>query len=130
MTPLTVDHAKRHVHKAEEYLRSAQAALAAGDVDAAGGNAALAGVNAADGVSGLVQGNRWNGPHEQAAAHVQRAGMDGKAVAAQLRRLLREKTRAHDEATRLTPSRAEALVLAAERAVAAARRALARHEVG
>ncbi len=128
VTPLTVEQAGQHLRKAEEYLRAAQAALAGGDLDAAGGTAVLAGINAADSVSGLAQGNRWSGPHEQAAAHVQRAGADGKAVATQLRRLLREKTRAHYEARPLSRSQAEALVQAAGRALAAAQRAQARLE--
>lgn len=70
VTPLGVEDATRHLSKAQEYLRAAQGSLAAGDLDAAGGNAVLAGINAADAVSGVLQGNRWSGPHEQAAAHV------------------------------------------------------------
>ncbi len=76
ITALTVAQGEEHPRKAEEYLRSAQAALERGDLDAAGGNAVLAGINAADGVSGLLQGSRWDGAHEQAAAHVQTAGAD------------------------------------------------------
>lgn len=128
LAPLTVEQAGRHLSKAEEYLRTARTALEAGDLDAAGGNAVLAGINAADSVSGLAQGNRWAGPHEQAAAHVQKAGTDGKAVASQLRRLVRQKTRAHYEVKPLDRSEAAGLVQAADRAVAAARRSRARYE--
>lgn len=128
VTPLTVEQAAQHLRKAEEYLRTARAALAAGDLDAAGGNAVLAGVNAADSVSGLVQGNRWAGAHEQAAAHVQQAGTDGSAVAGQLRTLIRQRTRTHDEGRPLGRAQAERLMLAADRAVGAARRAHARHD--
>lgn len=133
LASLTVEQAGRHLSKAEEYLRTARTALEAGDLDAgdldaAGGNAVLAGINAADSVSGLAQGNRWAGPHEQAAAHVQKAGADGKAVASHLRRLVRQKTRAHYEVKPLDRSEAATLVQAADRAVAAARRARARYE--
>lgn len=128
VTPITPLQAQQHLRKAEEYLRTAQAALAAGDLDAAGGNAVLAGINAADSVSGMLQGTRWSGAHEQAAAHVQKAGPDGKAVATQLRKLVRKKTQTHYEVTRLTPAQARGLVEAAERAVSAARRAVAQYE--
>lgn len=128
ITALTVAQAEEHLRKAEEYLRSAQAALEREDFDAAGGNAVLAGINAADGVSGLLQGSRWNGAHEQAAAHVQTAGADGKAVATQLRKLIRRKTQAHYEGKALRRAQAQELVQAAERAVAAARPARARYE--
>lgn len=126
VTPLTVAQALRHLDKAREYLRAAQRSLAAGDNDAAGGTAVLAGINAADCVSGALQGNRWNGTHEQAAAHVKKAGVDGKAVAAQLAKLIRRKNQAHYEQVALRPADAADLVLAAERAVAAAERATAR----
>jgi len=123
--PLGVAEALRHLDKAQEYLRAAQRSLAEGDLDAAGGTAVLAGINAADCVSGIVQGNRWNGAHEQAAAHVKRAGDDGRAVAAQLAKLIRKKTQTHYEQTRLRPSEATVLVQAAQRAVLAAERAAA-----
>lgn len=125
-TPLTVAQALRHLEKAHEYLRAAQWSLARGDLDAAGGSAVLAGINAADCVSGALQGTRWNGAHEQAAAHVKKVGTDGKAVAAQLAKLVRRKNQAHYEQVALRPADAADLVLAAERAVAAAERATAR----
>jgi len=121
--PLSVAEARRHLRKAEEYLRSAQAALEGDDGDAAGGTAVLAGINASDAVCGLVLGNHWCGPHEQAAAHAQKAGDDGKAVADQLRKLVRKKTQAHYQVKELRPAEAAALVLAAKRAVVAAQRA-------
>lgn len=127
VTSMSVAEALRHLAKAHEYLRAAQRSLADGDLDAAGGNAVLAGINAADCVSGLVQGNRWNGPHEQAAGHVRRAGEDGRAVAGQLAKLIRKKTQAHYEQTALRQGEATALVQAAERAVANAERAAARY---
>lgn len=130
VTPLTVVEALRHLEKAQEYLRASQWSLAAGDLDAAGGTAVLAGINAADCVSGAVQGNRWNGAHEQAAAHVKKAGADGKAVGTQLVKLLRRKNQAHYEQVALRPADATELVLAAERAVAAAERATARLRLG
>ena len=122
VTPVTVAEAARHLAKAREYLRAAQTALAAGDLDAAGGTAVLAGVNAADSVSGYLQGNRWQGAHEQAAAHVRKAGADGKAVATQLTKLIRKKTQTHYEVRRLRPPEADALVQTAERALAVAER--------
>ncbi len=126
VTPLSASAALRHLEKANEYLRAAQHSLEAGDLDAAGGNAVLAGVNAADCVSGVVNANRWNGPHEQAAAHVKRSGEEGRAVAAQLAKLLRKKSQAHYEQTRLRPAEVADLVRAAERAIEVAERAAAR----
>lgn len=126
VTPLTASAALRHLEKANQYLRAAQHSLETGDLDAAGGNAVLAGINAADCVSGIVNADRWNGPHEQAAAHVKRAGDEGRAVAAQLTKLLRKKTQAHYEQARLRPAEVTDLVKAAERAVEAAERAAAR----
>lgn len=123
---LTVSEAVRHLEKAREYLLAAQHSLEIGDLDAAGGNAVLAGVNAADCVSGAINANRWNGPHEQAVAHVKTAGTHGRAVATHLARLLRKKTQAHYEQTRLRPSEVADLVRAAERAVDIAERAAAR----
>ncbi len=125
VVPLGVADALRHLDKAQEYLRAAQRSLDEGDLDAAGGTAVLAGINAADCVSGIVQGNRWNGAHEQAAAHVKQAGGDGKAVATQLAKLIRKKTQTHYEQTRLRPAEASGLVQAAQRAVASAERAAA-----
>ena len=124
---VTVAEAARHLAKAQEYLRAARTALAAGDLDAAGGTAVLAGVNAADSVSGYLQGNRWQGAHEQAAGHVRKAGPDGKAVASQLAKLIRKKTQTHYEVRRLRPIEAGELVQAAERAVAVAERVSERH---
>lgn len=121
VTPLTAADAERHLDKAEQYLRVAATALERGDLDAAGGNAVNAGINAADAVSGMVQGDRWNGAHEQAAAHVRKAGPHGRTVANQLGRLVRKKSQAQYEATPLRKKEAEALVQAAERAVGAAR---------
>ncbi len=126
VTPVTAAEASRHLDKAMEYLRAAQYALESGDLDAAGGNAVLAGINAADCVSGVVNGNRWNGAHEQATAHAKTAGPDGRAVGAQLAKLLRKKTQAHYEQTRLRPAEAADLVKAAERAVEVAERSAAR----
>lgn len=124
-SPVSIREALRHLEKAQEYLRAAQTSLAAGDLDAAGGNAILAGINAADCVSGIGQGTRWAGPHEQAAAHVKKAGPAGIAVATQLAKLIRKKTQTHYEQTRLRPAEARELVKAAERSVLAAERAAA-----
>lgn len=120
-TPLTTTQARAHLAKAEEYLAAAHTALGGGAYSAAGGTAVLAGINAADCVAGLLLGSRWNGPHEQAAAHINRAGEEGRAVAAQLRKLLRKKTQAHYETKALTAAEAELLVQAAARAVTTAR---------
>lgn len=128
MTPLTTAEAHRHLEKAQEYLRAAQRSLTGGDLAAAAGNAVLAGINAADCVSGMIQGNRWNGAHEQAAAHVKKAGTDGRVVAAQLGKLVRKKTQVHYEQTRIRPKQASELVQAAERALAAAELVMARHQ--
>jgi hypothetical protein len=121
VTPLTAAEAERHLDKAEQYLRAAATALEHGDHDAAGGNAVNAGINAADSLSGMIQGDRWSGPHEQATAHVRKVGADGRIVANQLAKLIRKKSQAQYEATPLRLNEAAALVQAAERAVEAAR---------
>lgn len=121
VSPLTPPQAERHLDKAEQFLRAASTALESGDLDAAGANAVNAGINAADSVSGMVQGNRWNGAHEQAAAHVRKAGPDGKIIANHLAKLVRKKTQTQYEATPIRPKEAQALVQAAQRTVEAAR---------
>lgn len=126
--PLSPAEALAHLTKAEEFLRSAQDAMKRGDASAAGANAVLSGINAADCVSGLLQGNRWQGPHEQAAAHVSKAGADGKAVEAQLAKLLRKKTLSQYDSRALRGKEAAELVQAAERALTAARRVAARQK--
>ena len=120
-TPLTTTQARAHLAKAEEYLAAAQKALEDDAYSAAGGTAVLAGINAADCVAGLLLGSRWNGPHEQAAAHLSHAGEEGRAVAAHLRKLLRKKTQAHYETKALTAAEAQLLVQAAARTVSTAR---------
>lgn len=117
VSPMSVVEALEHLRKAQEYRRAAEYALGNEDFDAAAGNAVLAGINAADCVSGLEQGNRWSGPHGQAPAHIKKGGLAGRAVAGQLSKLLRRKTQAHYEVTRLTMGDAKALVLACQRAV-------------
>lgn len=122
----TVTDARRHLDKAQQYLRSARQALEAYDSDAAAGNAVLAGINSGDAVSGIVNGNRWDGAHEGAARHVERAGPDGKAAARQLRKLIRKKSQAHYQTRPISTNEARDLVQAAERAVSAAERAIGR----
>ena len=119
-TPLTVAQSRVHFTKATQFLRSAEVALNAGDLDAAGANAVLATVNAADCVCGLVLGNRWGGAHEQASAHVAKAGESGKSIAVQLRKTLRKKSQAHYEAVPLTSKEATDMVVAARRALGSA----------
>ena len=124
--PVTPREAVAHLRQAEEYLRAAQHALSIGDFNAAAGTAVDAGINAGDAVAGMNLGQRWKGPHEQAADYVARAGAEGKEVARELRRLLPLKTRSHYDAAAVTESKARTAVTAAERAVAVARRATAR----
>lgn len=125
--PCGTSEARRHLNKAQQYLRSANEALDRNDHDAAAGKAVLAGINAADAVSGIVNGDRCDGPHEGAAKHVDKAGQDGKAVSLQLRKLVRKKTQAHYQAGPVAPKEAQDLVQAGARAVAAAERTVERH---
>ena len=71
-------------------------------------------------------GRRWKGPHEQAAQFVAGAGVDGREVAKQLRRLLPLKTQAQYTSKPVTRSKATSCVEAARRAVTIARRATSR----
>jgi hypothetical protein len=112
---ITTAQAVAHYRQATEYLRAAQHCLSI-----AAGTAVDAGINAADAVAGMNLGQRWKGPHEQAADFVAKAGADGKAVARELRRLLPLKTQSHYDATAINKSKATSAVTAAERAVAVA----------
>lgn len=125
-TALTTAEARAHLSQAHEYLRAAQFSLDNHDWNAAVGIAVLAGINAADAVAGFGIGLRWSGAHEQAAAHVTRAGTDGRAVAAQIRKLVRVKNLGQYEAKPARSAEAADMVQAAERAVATADRAQGR----
>jgi hypothetical protein len=115
-----------HCRQAEEFLRAAEHSLQIGDFNAAAGTAIDAGINAADAVAGINLGRRWKGPHEQASQFVAGAGVDGKALAKELRRLLPLKTRSHYSADPVSRSKATACVEAARRAVAIAQRVATR----
>jgi hypothetical protein len=130
VAPLSTAEARNHLSKAEQFLRQAQNSLEDEDWDAAGSAAVLAGINAADSVSGMLQGNRWDGAHPQAAAHVRKAGEDGKAVAAQLTKLMAKKTQSQYESKPLRQDESSKLVRAAERAVVVARRVDLRQRAG
>lgn len=123
---VTAAQAAAHRNQAEEYLRSARAALSLGDDNAAAGNAVNAGINAADAVAGANLGKRWRGPHEQAADFAAIAGVEGREVAKELRRLIPVKTLAHYDASPVSRTKAAAAVASAERAVAVARRVTSR----
>ena len=125
---ISVQEAVAHQRQAEEYLRAAQHSLAIGDYNAAAGTAVDAGINAADAVAGMNQGQRWKGPHDQAADFAEKVGGEGKEIARELRRLLPLKTQSHYDAAAVTSAKARSAVTAAERAVAIARRAIARAE--
>lgn len=115
-----------HCRQAEEYLRAAEHSLEIGDLNAAAGTAIDAGINAADAVAGVNLGRRLKGAHEQASQFVSRAGVDGRDVAKQLRRLLPLKTQSHYSAEPVSRAKAAASVDAARRAVAIARRVMTR----
>lgn len=123
---ISPSQAVAHCRQAEEYLRSAEAALDRGDFNAAAGTAVDAGINAADTVAGMNLGKRWKGPHDQAAAFVESAGIQGREVARELRRLIPLKNQAHYEPVAVSATRASGAVEAARRAVAVATRASAR----
>jgi hypothetical protein len=91
---ITKADAIAHGRQAEEYLRAAEHSLEIADYNAAAGTAIDAGINAADAVAGVNLGRRWKGPHEQAAQFVAGAGVDGRDLAKELRRLLPLKTQA------------------------------------
>lgn len=93
--------------------------------DACAGNAVLATINAADAVAGILLGERWQGPHEGAVQHVARAGEAGVSIARHLRRVIRWKSRAHDDAAPMPAGESLHLLRAAEQAVAIAERVVA-----
>ncbi|MGI9003345.1 MAG: HEPN domain-containing protein [Pseudonocardia sp.] len=124
--PVEPHDAVAHQQQAEEYLRAAQHCLLQGDLNAAAGTAVDAGINAADAVAGMNLGQRWKGPHEQAADFVAKAGDEGKEVARELRRLLPLKTQSHYEPAQVSATKARGAVAAAERVVSIARRVVAR----
>jgi hypothetical protein len=125
---ITKADAVAHCRQAEEYLRAAEHSLELGDYNAAAGTAIDVGINAADAVAGLNLGRRWKGAHEQASQFVARAGVDGRDLAKELRRLLPIKTQAQYSSRPVTRSKAEQCVQAARRAVAIARRVTGRVE--
>lgn len=126
-TSLSVEDAHRHAEKAGEFLRVAEQALEDGNRDAAGANAVFATVHAADAISGFLQGNRWSGPHDQAAAHVQRAGREGRHAAKELRRVLPKRTAVEYSAAGLGATTINEMLQAARRAVSVASRVAERH---
>lgn len=115
-----------HCNQAEEYLRAAEHSLQIGDLNAAAGTAIDAGINAADAVAGINLGRRWKGTHDQASRFVAGAGVDGRDVAKELRRLLPLKTQSHYSAESVSRAKARTCVDAAGRAVAVARRVVSR----
>lgn len=123
---VTPSEADAHKDQAEEYLRAAHHSSSRGDFNAAAGTAVDAGINAADAVAGMNMGQRWKGAHEQAADFAAKAGSEGKEVARELRRLLPLKTQAHYDPATVSETKARSAVVAAQRAVAVARRAVAR----
>jgi hypothetical protein len=125
---ITKAEAVAHCRQAEEYLRAAEHSFGIGDYNAAAGTAVDAGINAADAVAGINLGRRWKGPHEQASQFVAGAGVDGREVAGELRRLLPIKTQAQYSSRPVARSKAEQCVRAARRAVAVARRVTGRVE--
>ncbi len=124
--PLTRADAIAHCDQAGEYLRAAEHSLEIGDLNAATGTAIDAGINAADAVAGINLGRRWKGAHEQASRFVAGAGVDGRDVAKELRRLLPLKTQSQYSAARVSLTKATSSVDAARRAVAIARRVVSR----
>ncbi len=115
------DCAAHSYGRVQEFFRNIQ-----GDFNAAAATAVDAGINAADAVAGMNLGQRWKGPHEQAADFVAKAGEEGKEVARELRRLLPLKTQAHYEPAQVSATKARSAVTAAERAVGIARRVIVR----
>jgi hypothetical protein len=126
MVVITRIEAMAHRRQAEEYLRAAEYSFSIGDFNAAAGTAIDAGINAADAVAGVNLGARWKGPHEQASRFVAKAGVDGRDIAKELRRLLPVKTQAHYSAQPVTAAKASMCVGAARRAVAIAERVTTR----
>jgi hypothetical protein len=74
----------------------------------------------------MLIGERWQGDHDGAADHVARGGPDGIAVARQLRRVMRWKSRAHYDAAPVPMAESLNLLRAAERAVLIAERVVSR----
>jgi hypothetical protein len=117
--------AEAHLSKAREYLRAATDSLALDNRVAATGNAVHAGIAAADAIAAALVGSVWAGEHSQAPVHLEKAGVDGRQAATQLRRLLPLKTKAEYDPAPISAGDARAAVRAAERMVAIAERVVA-----
>ena len=117
--------ARAYLAKAEEYLQASRDSLDHENFTAATGNAVHAEIAAADGLSAVRSGSTWAGEHSQAPAHLEETGgADGKRAAQQRRRLIPMKNRAEYDPRPVTATDARAAVLAAERLVLLAVKAI------
>ena len=117
--------AQAYLDKAREFLRAARDSLDLANYTAAAGNAVHAGIAAADAISTALSRTVWRGEHAQAVRHLESAGIEGKAAARHLRRLLPMKTRAEYDPAPMRAAEAKAAVQAAERIVDQAAAAVA-----
>jgi hypothetical protein len=109
--------ARAYASRAAEFQLAAHHALNEGLYVAAAGNAVNAGINAASAVTAARLGQRWAGPHEDAADFTRRAGPEGVRVANDLARLLAIKNEAQYDPVPISHTKAARAVNWAERAV-------------
>lgn len=127
--PVSLQQARAHLGKAEEYLEAASAELEAGRSIAAASLAVHSGINAADTVTGMRMGQRAAGQnHDEVLALLRQAGPDGAALERDLLRLLPLKTKAEYDPDDVPKATARRAVGWAQRCVAVARRVAAGQE--
>jgi uncharacterized protein (UPF0332 family) len=119
--PAGIQDAIGAADKADQFLQAAKTELELGRTDVATSNAVNAGILAADAICAIEKGLRST-KHAEAATLLASIPRDGKALSAQLSRLLAYKTKAQYSNTEsISPSDAQKAVAGAERLVEKAR---------
>jgi len=97
--------AKAHLSKAQEYLTAAELTLGLDLYNAAASNAVTSGINSKDAIC-MKRNGRINKTesHTDAVRDLKRAGRDGSALASNLTRLISIKTKAQYQSTSVAPS--------------------------
>lgn len=118
---MTLGRARQHLAKATEFLDAAELALDTDLFSAATGSAVTAGINAKDAICLGLTGRTGKGQdHRTAVPELRSAGPAGAAVATDLDRLLRLKTKAQYHHEAVSAQDARKAVAWAQRLVSAA----------
>lgn len=118
----SVDEARQHVQKAEEYLRSARLVLTEGFTNAACSLAITSGINSKDAIClGSLGLTSKSDDHGRAVDELRRSGATGASMAPTLSRLLAKKSKSQYASTSISLTDAQDAVRRAERLWDAAR---------